>query len=72
MSSVEYSARKFMTWDEWVQSEFNTEGFKLNSQGTKILTSDNYAILLDGLEVNPTDIIIEDSEYSLSLMADLM
>lgn len=50
------------TWEEWVGSAYNTEGFSVS--GTSIV-SDAGTIALDGNAVQKTDVIISGAAYTL-------
>jgi exopolysaccharide biosynthesis protein len=58
-----FNAMENMTWGEWVESEYNTDGFII-SEG-KIYYDLNQCICVSG--VNPTDIILDDGVYSLTV-----
>ena len=58
-----FNAAENMTWGEWVESAYNTDGFII-SEG-KIYYDLNQCICVS--EVNPTDIILNDGVYSLTV-----
>ena len=58
-----FNADENMTWGEWVESKYNTSGFVI-SEG-KIYYDLNQCICVS--EVNPTDIILKDGVYSLTV-----
>lgn len=64
-----YQAEEGMTWEEWVNSSYNTEGYYLmeTSQKTVILSPiiESFAVATDGTSVAGTEIIIEGYEYEL-------
>lgn len=61
-----YQAEEGMTWAEWVESEYNTDGY-INS-GYRILSSDhNTMVTNENYEgVTPTDVIIAGYTYKKS------
>ena len=60
-----YQAEKGMTWQEWVESDYNTGGFL--SDGGIIVTKNGYAVR-DSLSNNviPTEVITNNEKYSIN------
>jgi hypothetical protein len=56
-----------MTWEQWVNSSYNTSGYKLKDLGFKIMvmdnSGDNYISDYGGADVASIDIIDADGEY---------
>lgn len=65
IGATSYQAVDGMTWDEWVKSEYNTDGFRV--QALVIIDDDGVAITLTGGGfVTPTDLIIADGLYGVA------
>lgn len=62
---VEYAAEEGMTWGQWVNSSYNTSGYKLYDFGFKVMVSisGEYYVTKKGAAVASTDIIVADFEY---------
>ena len=62
---VEYIAEEGMTWELWVNSSYNTSGYKLYDFGFKVMVSisGEYYVIKNGAVVASTDIIVADFEY---------
>lgn len=44
IDNVEYKAKKDMTWEDWVNSEYNIDGYIINSVNNGIYTGSSYFI----------------------------
>lgn len=71
IDGVTYQAEPGMTWEEWVNSKYNTDGYLvLNTAATKLVatsgsnTVEGKSIQTAGT-VHPTDKIIAGERYSL-------
>lgn len=65
---VEYIAEEGMTWEQWVNSSYNTSGYKLKDLGFRIVVVDNSGeswVSMGGGSVASIDIIDADGEYLL-------
>ena len=64
-----YQAEEGMTWEEWVNSSYNNEGYYLVevSEKTVIISPviETFAVCTNGTSVASTDVIIEGYEYEL-------
>lgn len=64
VDSKSYSAEEGMTWNEWVNSEYNTGGYKVstntivNSSGSSVVNSSNIAVYY-------TDKIVANATYNI-------
>ena len=62
VNGTRYYAEEGMTWEEWINSEYNTDGFtaegNIVNYGTLILT-DNYRMIMK------TELIINEHAYIL-------
>lgn len=61
-ATFEYIAANGMTWGEWVASEYNTDGYKVNADGI-VCNNDGAAITFNTIEVTSSDIIVSDGVY---------
>lgn len=64
---VEYIAEEGMTWEQWVNSSYNTSGYKLEDLGFRIIVMDNsgeFFVTIGGGSVSAIDIIDANVEYS--------
>ena len=62
INGVEYQAEEGMTWEEWLNSEYNTDEYY--TLGSMVVTSNGFPVQLNGYTVVSTDIIISTS-YTL-------
>jgi hypothetical protein len=58
----EYIATEGMTWGEWVESEYNTDGYTVGADGI-VYTAEDAEIMLGDAFVKATDIIVADTTY---------
>ena len=66
IGSNTYQAEEGMTWAEWINSSYNTEGFHLEEDNGYILIKNDRAILaIKGSPVTDSDIINSTDEYGL-------
>jgi len=67
IDEVEYTALNGMTWEEWVNSEFNTKGFTSNGANiTETVADETMYVAVneeDGMRVLSTDIINANHHY---------
>ena len=55
-----------MTFEQWVQSSYNTNGYKVVETAEPVVTSnESQFIQLNGTPVQPTDVIVQDTVYTL-------
>lgn len=62
---VTYQAEEGMTWEEWVASNYNIDGFIFDKKGFICTSDGNSYVIYVNIGVNKEDIIIEDYVYSL-------
>lgn len=69
IEGVPYQAEEGMTWEEWVNSEYNTAGYYINNG--KVIPGDSGGhvdLYFDGTNpVKANDVIINDSAYYIGL-----
>lgn len=58
----DYVAISGMTWSEWITSEYNTDGYKVNADGI-VCDKNGAAITFNSIEVKSSDIIVSDGFY---------
>lgn len=66
IADVEYQAEENMTWSEWVDSDYNTNGFI--KEPYRILSGDS-AVAYSGSDVLPSATIVADKAYTLNQMS---
>lgn len=54
-----------MTFGEWIDSRYNTDGFFISSSGDKILAVNGWYLGFDGYLVDPQEVIQEGTMYVL-------
>lgn len=62
LSDKEFTAPNGITWEKYVQTEYNTD--KLTIKNGLVYTSENRKVVLSGKDVKSTDVIKENSEYA--------
>lgn len=62
-TSYEYQCVPGMTWEEWINSEYNVDGYFVNSG--YVHQSSSYRIRNNGVDVLATDTIIANNTYSM-------
>ncbi len=61
---TEFRAEEGMTWQEWVNSEYNTENFSVQYGTVRIGdTQYNDYVTYNGVRVTPTDLIVDGGVY---------
>lgn len=64
VGSSSFEAEEGMTWSEWCDSEYNTDGYSVQGSTVRIGGSAYHGyITLDDARVNPTDIIVDGTAY---------
>lgn len=64
-----YSTEEGMTWAEWVDSDYNIDKvFGYSLEYSLIYNTDNQVISLNELTVNPTDVILADTNYEIGVV----
>lgn len=65
-----YKVRKGMTWDHWVKSDYNTDGYAIGGSGDgyigipeSLYGKTGGKLYLEGKQVSPTDFIDESQNY---------
>lgn len=58
----DYVAISGMTWSEWITSEYNTDGYKVNADGI-VCDKNGAAITFNSIEVKSSDMIVPDGVY---------
>lgn len=66
----QYIGEENMTWNQWVNSEYNVDGYSLqyvNDSVTLIINSDGFGVIKpgDNGSVQHTDIIINNAYYGI-------
>lgn len=64
---VEYIAEEGMTWERWVNSSYNTSGYKLYDLGFRVVVlanNEEFFVSIGGGSVSAIDIIDANVEYS--------
>lgn len=71
-NDISFTARKYMTFDEWVHSSYNTEGFYIDTN-YYICAPDGFYkhggnpfLYYEGKDIRPTDKIIIGAQYELT------
>ena len=64
ISGTTYQAEKGMTWEEWIPSEYNTEGYQIVNNYVMNSSGSSY-VEINGQNPTPTDIIVLDGSYRL-------
>ena len=59
VNDVEYQAEEGMTWEEWVNSEYNVDGFWCDSNYVRIRQFDMI------IDITPSDVICNGCEYNI-------
>ncbi len=59
----EYYAISGMTWGDWVASEFNTDGYIVNTDGV-VCTAEDAAVMYRSDEIKATDTITANQMYT--------
>ena len=55
-----------MTFEQWVQSAYNTAGYKVVETAEPIVSSDELQFIqLNDTPVQPTDVIVQGTVYTL-------
>ena len=71
IGDVACTAEKDMTWEQWVESDYNTPGCQLsNNGGVEFVDEDISAtasIMLNGGYISSSDVIIADTTYTLDM-----
>ena len=66
IGSDTYEAEPDMTFEQWVQSAYNTDGYKVVGTAEPVVTSnESQFIQLNDTPVQPTDVIVQDTVYTL-------
>lgn len=65
IGTVTYQAEEGMTWEEWCNSEYNTDGYyAYNTTGTNpLITNDAGIVMYNGAKAKPNDVIIDGYKY---------
>ena len=63
IDGVSYQAKESMTWEEWVDSDYNKDNYYNGSNDIKNNASQVHVIKDDGTIVSPSDIIILNHMY---------
>ena len=63
IAGTSYQAEEGMTWSEWTESSYNTDGYVVVGGYTDIVNS-NFTRLVDGASAN--NIIVNGTSYTLS------
>ena len=68
IDSIQYSAEKDMTWEEWIDSKYNTGNYGQHCSSTAVTpngggASDDAIAYSDGDRVDVLDIILENYDY---------
>ena len=58
-----YLADEGMTWAEWVNSAYNTDGYVIYANEVRNAERDEYVVLAPNTIVKPSDVIIEQGPY---------
>ena len=68
IGGVEYEAKEGMTWGEWVESEYNSEGYYISSASGNVFEpeADN-GVGYEGIHANQNDAIIPGRAYTKDL-----
>ena len=66
IKDVTYYAEDGFTWEEWVNSEYNVDGFEVNWSGDMIYSSDDRDVRWGSVSVKFYDVIMSGINYSLS------
>lgn len=64
IGSKSYQAEEGMTWQEWVESEYNTDGYVVSYSYIKTQGTAGISVQYDTVNVETTDIIIADRVYT--------
>lgn len=63
-----YEAEEGMTFGDWVETEYNTDGFKVvEDNGIADSTAEHF-VALDGVGVKSVDTIIDEKTYTLEAL----
>ncbi len=66
IGSNTYEAEPDMTFEQWVQSVYNTGGYKTVETTEPVVTSDELQFIqLNDTAVQPTDVIVQNTVYTL-------
>ena len=65
---IEYTALEGMTWENWVNSEYNIDNFICTSFGDEIVIQniDGLFVIYRGSSVSPADIINANTQYDIA------
>ncbi len=66
IDGTSYQAEEGMTWEEWCNSSYNTNGFYYDETRVYINPTD-YVALVDGSAVSPNAVILSGTNYSINM-----
>lgn len=65
IKGTQYQAEEGMTWENWINSEYNVDNYTSDSE--YVFTPNGIFVVAIGSEtVTPTDVIIEEQEYNFT------
>lgn len=65
VDGTEYQAEVGMPWEEWINSDYNTDGYGIYYKDTSIITTSdtNYVVCRGSVYVEPAEEIIHNYNY---------
>lgn len=65
INDTQYMGEELSTWNDWVNSIYNTDGYTLSN--TNVLSADGVKVMVDGVAVVATDAITSQGVYTLEV-----
>jgi hypothetical protein len=61
-----YQVEEGMTWRQWVNSKYNTDGFWISEDTNSVVNLDYREIIRNSVAVTPDETVVSNTLYSMS------